>query len=205
MVYMGTDAVLRTRLRPGVATGMETELGRIAELIQGVEDEQTPLQKRLDRLGKVLVGIALGIVAVVFAAGLLRGEELRLMFLTAVSLAVAAVPEGLPAVVTIALALGAQRMLSRNALIRRLPAVETLGSVTVICSDKTGTLTQNRMTVTLIDAAGPRDRHRRATRPVPTTTAPDCCSPPPRSATTPCSNPTPAGNPAPSATPPKAH
>ncbi len=154
MIFRGSDAVYGRGVAVVVATGMQTELGRIAELIQGVEDEQTPLQKRLDRLGKVLVGIALGIVAVVFAAGLLRGEDLRLMFLTAVSLAVAAAPEGLPAVVTIALALGAQRMLSRNALIRRLPAVETLGSVTVICSDKTGTLTQNRMAVRLIELPG---------------------------------------------------
>jgi len=154
MVFRGSDAVYGRGVAVVVATGMQTELGRIAELIQGVEDEQTPLQKRLDRLGKVLGGLALAIVAVVFAAGLLRGEEVRLMFLTAVSLAVAAAPEGLPAVVAIALALGAQRMLARNALIRRLPAVETLGSVTVICSDKTGTLTQNRMAVRLIELPG---------------------------------------------------
>jgi P-type Ca2+ transporter type 2C len=135
-------------------TGMDTELGRIADMIQGVERSPTPLQVRLDRLGRDLALAALGIVAVVFALGVLRGEDLRLMALTAISMAVAAVPEGLPAVVTVALALGAQRMLRRQALIRKLPAVETLGSVTVICSDKTGTLTENRMTVTVLDVLG---------------------------------------------------
>ncbi len=135
-------------------TGMQTELGRIATLIQGVEQEETPLQQRLDRLGKVLAYAALILVVVIFVLGLLRGMgDLQELLLTSVSLAVAAVPEAMTAVVTIALSLGAQRMLRRQALIRKLPAVETLGSVTIICSDKTGTLTVNRMTVTAVDIA----------------------------------------------------
>ncbi len=136
------------------ATGMSTELGRVASLLQEVERDATPLQKRLDHLGRILALAALLLVAVVVLLGFARGEDWRILMLTAVSLAVAAVPEGLPAVVTIALALGAQRMLARNALIRRLPAVETLGSVTAICSDKTGTLTRNQMAVSAIETAG---------------------------------------------------
>ena len=156
MVYMGTVITYGHGLAVVTETGMQSELGHIATMIQSVEREQTPLQRRLDQLGRTLAIIALIIVAAIFGLGLLRGEDMRLMFLTAVSMAVAAVPEGLPAVVTIALALGAQRMLKRRALIRKLPAVETLGSVTVICSDKTGTLTKNQMTVTVLDVAGQR-------------------------------------------------
>ncbi len=154
MVYMGTSASYGRGVALITATSMRTELGQIAEMIQTVKDDETPLQRRLNQLSQILAGVALVIVAVVFVLGLFRGDDIRLLFLTAVSLAVAAVPEGLPAVVTIALALGAQRMLKRRALIRKLPAVETLGSVTVICSDKTGTLTENRMTVTVLDVAG---------------------------------------------------
>jgi P-type Ca2+ transporter type 2C len=156
MLFMGTAASYGRGSGVVVRTGMTTELGRIAEMIQAVGQEQTPLQRRLGQLGKNLAIAALGIVTIVFVIGVLRGEDVRLMFQTAISMAVAAIPEGLPAVVTIALAIGAQRMLQRNALIRKLPAVETLGSVTVICSDKTGTLTENRMTVTVLDVADNR-------------------------------------------------
>jgi len=153
MVFLGTAIAYGRGLGLVTSTGMQTELGHIATMIQSVESERTPLQRRMAQLGKWLALAALGLVALVFVLGLLQGTDVTTMFLVSISLAVAAVPEGLPAVVTIALALGAQRMLKRRALIRRLPAVETLGSVTVICSDKTGTLTENRMTVTMLDVA----------------------------------------------------
>jgi Ca2+-transporting ATPase len=137
-----------------VSTGMHTQIGLIAAMLQGVEEETTPLQKRLDGLGKVLGIAAMAICALVFAIGLLRGHAPLEMFMLAVGLAIAAVPEGLPAVVTISLALGMREMVKRHALIRRLSSVETLGSTTVICTDKTGTLTQNKMTVTRLWADG---------------------------------------------------
>jgi Ca2+-transporting ATPase len=151
MIYRGTLVSRGRGMAVLTATGMDTELGHIARLIQTVEVDQTPLQKRLDQLGRVLGLVAVVIAAIIALLGLIQGASLREMLLTGVSVAVAAVPEGLPAVVTIALALGAERMLKRKALIRNLPAVETLGSVTTICSDKTGTLTENRMTVTQVE------------------------------------------------------
>ena len=130
-----------------VETGMNTEVGKIADIINTAEEQETPLQQKLDKLGKTLGIVALAICAVIFVVGLLYGKEPIHMFMTAVSLAVAAIPEGLPAVFTIVLAIGVQRMVKRNAIVKKLPAVETLGSASVICSDKTGTLTQNKMTV----------------------------------------------------------
>jgi Ca2+-transporting ATPase len=156
MGYMGTVVSYGRGTAVVVDTGMDTELGHIATLIQTTGQELTPLQKRINQLSKGLAVAAVGLVVLVFLIGILQGEQFELMLLTGISMAVAAVPEGLPAVVTIALALGAQRMLKRRSLIRKLPAVETLGSVTVICSDKTGTLTENRMTVTILDVAGHR-------------------------------------------------
>ncbi|MCD6577444.1 MAG: cation-translocating P-type ATPase [Anaerolineaceae bacterium] len=133
-----------------VSTGMHTQIGLIATMLQSVEEEETPLQRRLDQLGKTLGWACLVISGLVFLSGLIEGGDILDMFMIAVSLAIAAVPEGLPAVVTISLALGMRQMVKRHALIRRLSSVETLGSATVICSDKTGTLTQNAMTVTRI-------------------------------------------------------
>jgi Ca2+-transporting ATPase len=156
MLYMGTIITYGRGAAVVAETGMKTELGKIAGLIQSTGNERTPLQQRLDQLGKGLAAAAVVLVLIVAGIGYLRGNDLRELFLTAISMAVAAVPEGLPALVTIALALGARRMLRRNALIRKLPAVETLGSVTVICSDKTGTLTENRMTVAVVDVANHR-------------------------------------------------
>ena len=154
MVYMGT-AVSSGKARAVVAeTGMQTELGKIAGMIAGIEQESTPLQKKLEQFGKWIVYLCFVLVGLVFLLEWMRGGKLIEVFLTAVSLAVAAIPEGLPAVVTIALALGVQRMVKRHALIRKLPSVETLGCATVICSDKTGTLTKNEMTAQAVYAGG---------------------------------------------------
>lgn len=148
MIFAGTVIIGGRGKAVVTATGMQTEIGKIAGMITTVRDEATPLQKRLEQLGRWLVILCLGICAAVATMGILRGEPPRQMFLAAVSLAVAAIPEGLPAIVTIALALGVQKMIKRRAIIRKLPAVETLGCATVICSDKTGTLTQNKLAVT---------------------------------------------------------
>ena len=154
MVFMGTSVTSGKGTCVIVATGMRTELGKIAGLIQEAGKEETPLQRKLEVFGKKLVYLCLGIVTIVFLLELWRKDPLLEAFLTSVSLAVAAIPEGLPAIVTIALALGVQRMVKRHVLIRKLPSVETLGCSTVICSDKTGTLTQNEMTVRKIFANG---------------------------------------------------
>ena len=155
MVFMGTSVAAGTGRAVVVATAMKTELGRIASLIsEAGGEEETPLQRRLDSVGRILVWASLGIVALLFGLGLLRGTKPMELFLTSISLAVAAVPEGLPAVVTVALSLGALRMARRRALVRKLSAVETLGSTTVICTDKTGTLTVGEMTARVLYVAG---------------------------------------------------
>jgi len=148
MVFKGTAVTAGRGKALVVETGMKTQIGRIAQMLQEASAEATPLQRQLAGLGKTLGLAAAGIVAVVFITGLFRGEDVIEMFMTAIALAVAAIPEGLPSVVTIVLALGVTRMSKRNAVIRKLPAVETLGVATYICSDKTGTLTKNEMTVT---------------------------------------------------------
>ncbi len=169
LVHAGTVVAAGGGAAIVVATGMATELGRIAGMLERSPAETTPLQRRLAGLGRILIGVCLAVVGLIFLLELARGGGLGELWTTgrlgevmlrAVSLAVAAVPEGLPAVVTLVLALGLQRMVARNALVRRLPSVETLGSVTVICSDKTGTLTRNEMTVRDVVTAG---RHERVT------------------------------------------
>ncbi|MBN8636807.1 MAG: cation-translocating P-type ATPase [Anaerolineae bacterium] len=157
MAFMGTSVTYGRGELLITETGLKTQLGKIATLLMNVEETQTPLQKRLDSLSVMLVRGAIVVVVLVFITGLLRGIPLQEMLVTSISLAVAAVPEGLAAIITISLSLGAGRMVKRHALIRRLPAVETLGSVTTICSDKTGTLTKNEMTATLFALPGHED------------------------------------------------
>ncbi len=147
MVFSGCSITYGTALAVVTATGMDTEMGKIANLLDIESEGQTPLQQKLAQLGKYLGIVSLAACAIIFVVGVLNGIPVMEIFMTAVSLAVSAIPEGLPAIVTIVLSIGVQRMVKRNALIRRLPAVETLGSASVICSDKTGTLTQNRMTL----------------------------------------------------------
>lgn len=148
--FMGTIVTYGRGKGIVVGTGMKTEIGSIAEMLDSFEEEETPLQRKLDEFGKLLGYICLVVVAIVFILGLIRREEPLHMFMTSISLAVAAIPEGLPAIVTIVLALGMKRMINRNAIVKRLHAVESLGSITTICSDKTGTLTKNEMTVVAI-------------------------------------------------------
>ena len=154
MVFSGCSITYGTALAVVTATGMNTEMGKIANLLDNEESTQTPLQQKLAQLGKYLGIMALVACAIIFIVGLVNGIPVLEIFMTAVSLAVSAIPEGLPAIVTIVLSIGVQRMVKKNALIRKLPAVETLGGASVICSDKTGTLTQNRMTLTKAYAEG---------------------------------------------------
>ncbi len=148
MVYSGCSVTYGTATAVVTAIGMNTEMGKIANLLEGEGNARTPLQKKLAQLGKYVGFLALGVCVIIFIVGLVSGMELMEIFMTAVSLAVSAIPEGLPAIVTIVLSIGVTRLAKKNAIIRRLPAVETLGGASVICSDKTGTLTQNRMTLT---------------------------------------------------------
>lgn len=154
MGFMGTMVSRGSGIGVVIATGMKTAMGQIADLLQNAESQTTPLQRRLEQLGKILIVTALFLTVLVVIIGVFRGNDLYDMILAGVSLAVAAIPEGLPAIVTIALSLGVQKMIKKNAIVRKLPAVETLGCASVICSDKTGTLTQNKMNVTKIWSGG---------------------------------------------------
>ncbi|MBM4763988.1 calcium-translocating P-type ATPase, SERCA-type [Bacillus sp. B15-48] len=154
MAFMGTLVTRGNGIGVVVGTGMKTAMGQIAGLLQSAESMETPLQRRLEQLGKILITVALFLTVLVVGIGILQGHDIYTMFLAGVSLAVAAIPEGLPAIVTVALSLGVQRMIKQKAIVRKLPAVETLGCASVICSDKTGTMTQNKMTVTHVWSGG---------------------------------------------------
>ncbi|TMU87841.1 cation-translocating P-type ATPase [Bacillus sp. BHET2] len=154
MAFMGTMVTRGNGIGVVTSIGMKTAMGQIADMIQKAETMTTPLQRRLEELGKILITVALILTALVVGIGVIQGHDMYTMFLAGVSLAVAAIPEGLPAIVTVALSLGVQRMIKKKAIVRKLPAVETLGCASVICSDKTGTLTQNKMTVTHLWSGG---------------------------------------------------
>lgn len=154
MAFMGTLVTRGSGVGVVVSIGMKTAMGQIADLLQSAESMITPLQRRLEELGKILIVAALMLTALVVIVGIIQGHDLYTMFFAGVTLAVAAIPEGLPAIVTVALSLGVQKMIKRNAIVRKLPAVETLGCASVICSDKTGTMTQNKMTVTKLWSGG---------------------------------------------------
>ncbi|WP_284037535.1 calcium-translocating P-type ATPase, SERCA-type [Neobacillus sp. 114] len=152
--FMGTMVTRGNGVGVVIAIGMKTAMGQIAGLMQTAESQETPLQRRLEQLGKILITVALLLTFLVVAVGVIQGHDIYTMFLAGVSLAVAAIPEGLPAIVTVALSLGVQKMIKQKAIVRKLPAVETLGCASVICSDKTGTMTQNKMTVTHLWSGG---------------------------------------------------
>ena len=154
MAFMGTLVTRGNGIGVVTGTGMQTAMGKIADMIQTTSTMMTPLQRRLEQLGKILITVALLLTSLVVVTGIVHGHDIYTMFLAGVSLAVAAIPEGLPAIVTVALSLGVQRMIRKNAIVRKLPAVETLGCASVICSDKTGTMTQNKMTVTHLWSGG---------------------------------------------------
>ncbi|PEZ00855.1 calcium-translocating P-type ATPase, SERCA-type [Bacillus sp. AFS018417] len=154
MAFMGTMITRGSGIGVVIGTGMNTAMGQIANMLQNAEQNETPLQRRLEQLGKILIIVALILTALVVLVGVYQGNEMYHMFLAGVSLAVAAIPEGLPAIVTVALSLGVQRMIKKKAIVRKLPAVETLGCASVICSDKTGTMTQNKMMVTHVWSSG---------------------------------------------------
>ncbi|MGO5675003.1 calcium-translocating P-type ATPase, SERCA-type [Bacillus subtilis] len=154
MAFMGTIVTRGSGVGVVVGTGMNTAMGKIADMLESAGTLSTPLQRRLEQLGKILIVVALLLTVLVVAVGVIQGHDLYSMFLAGVSLAVAAIPEGLPAIVTVALSLGVQRMIKQKSIVRKLPAVETLGCASIICSDKTGTMTQNKMTVTHVWSGG---------------------------------------------------